>query len=342
MKKFIKKIILFFILLSVFTLASAEKFQVRKLNEVKFSEVTEAVKFKIGVNDAINIELPKDMTYVCGMEINLKIPEEIAAWKDSVSYSLYDNVRKSKSEYIGNRISYATIPGRLSLNIYIPLTDEFNIKDNPYSERIPVTPNIDNKNIFFRLQLVMDNVPDNFEKIQMETTVKPVLIDKGKLNFSIEPVKQLNLPTLASKTSQKSKIKEQKKEASYTAYLDDKPLSEYKSMLLPTGEHHVSIISESYRNELRTFVIDQAKTTNLSVELRSIEPTVIFICPVNTDIYFDEIQIENPKTAFIIEPGEHSIKMVVGDYEIVKKLTAINGRSYSISLDIDASIFEEK
>ena len=328
---------------------AAEDFKIGRLRDVKFSEVTESVTFKAGINDAIHINLPEDMTYVCGIEINMKIPEEIAAWRNSVAYSLYEDVKpkpsEKKTEYSGKRISYATIPGRLSLNIYIPLTAEFNIKDSPYSEKIPVSPKGDKKDLFFRLQLAMEQVPETFGNAEIEATVKAVLIDKGKLNFSVEPARQLNLPVLTKENEQAKKKQKKAKQAEkpeYTIFIDDNEIQSTGAMLLPTGEHHVSIVSESYRNELRTFVIEQAKTTNLSVELRSIEPTLIFICPMNTEIYFDDKQIENPKTAFIIEPGEHSAKMIVGDYEIVKNFTAINGRSYTMSLDIDASIYEEK
>ncbi len=327
----------------------AEDFKIGKLKDVKFSEVTESVTFKAGINDAIHINLPEDMTYVCGIEINMKIPEEIAAWKNSVAYSLYDDVKpkpsEKKTEYSGKRISYATIPGRLSLNIYIPLTSAFSIKDSPYSEKIPVSHKENKKDLFFRLQLAMEQMPETFGDAQLEVTVKAVLIDKGKLNFLVEPAKQLNLPTLTKAGEQQKKQQKKSKKGEkpeFTVFIDDKEIHETGEMLLPTGEHHVSIVSESYRNELRTFVIEQAKTTNLSVELRSIEPTLIFICPMNTEICFDDKQIDNPKTAFIIEPGEHSVKMTVGDYEIVKNFTAINGRSYTMSLDIAASIYEEK
>jgi len=321
---------------------SSENFSITKKNDVSFSDVTETVKFKIGVNDAIHINLPKDMTYVCGLEINLKIPEEIAAWRDSIAYSLYEDVKTKNENYSGRRISYATIPGRLSLNVYIALTDEFKIKDSPYAERIPVTPKLTNNDVFFRLQLVMKEVPDFFENAELDATVRPVLIEKGMLNLSVENAKQTNLPTLSKKKETNISKNLKTKNQSYTVYIDDKQITSFSNLYLPLGEHHASIVSDNYRNELRTFIIEQAKTTNLSVELRSIEPTLIFICPVNTVIYFDDKLIENPKTAFIIEPGEHSAKMIVGDYEIVKNFTATNGKSYSMSLDIDASIYEEK
>lgn len=327
----------------------AENFKVGEIRELKLAEAESTATVSAGVNDALRIRLPDDMTYVCGIELNMRIPETIAAWRDSVAYSLYEDVARQKgsSELKGRRLSFATIPGRLSLNVYVPLTDEFNIKDNPYSERIPVMPKIIDNSVFFRFQLVMEDVPETFAGAMMDVTAKAVLIDKGTLSLTVEPAKQTDLPVLRSqgdgskseKKNAKAKPKDGKK---FTVYIDDKPITSFRNVLLDTGEHHASIVSDSYRNELRTFVIDKARTTNLSVELRGIEPTLIFVCPVNTQIFFDEKQIENPKTAFIIEPGEHSVKMVVGDYEIVKTISAVNGRSYTMSLDIDASIYEEK
>lgn len=334
--------VLFFLNFSVFT----ESFSVQKLNEVNFSDIFESHSYKASFNDAFHINLPKDMTYVCGIEINMKIPEEIAAWRDSVSYSLYENITPKPNEktksYNGKKISYATLPSRLSLNVYIPLNQDFNIKDNPYSERIPVTPKLDNNDIFFKLQLVLKELPESFENLSINTTVKLVLIDKGKLNLSVEPSKQSSYPVLVKKNgSNKAKIEQKPKSKNYKVFIDDNPITSFSNLFLTTGEHHASIVSDSYRNELRTFIVEQGKTTNLSVELRGIEPTLNFICPLNTEIFFDEQNIENPKNTFIIEPGEHSVKMVVSDYEVVKTFIAQNGRSYSISLDINANVYEE-
>lgn len=333
-----------FFLAGIFSLseAASEEFSVSEVDEVIFEDITQAVRFRAGLDDAIHVNLPEDMTYVCGIEINLKIPEEIAAWRDSVAYSLYELViPQGRRRFSGRRISYATIPGRLSLNVYIPLTDEFSIKDSPYSERIPVRPSLKRGDIFFRLQTAMaaKDLPDYFQDAQLEVSVKPVLVNKGRLNLSIVPASPLELPSLSS---QKNGSKGAKKGGSYTLYIDDVRSEVGSLLLLPAGEHHVSVVSEDYRNELRTFIVEQARTTNLSIELRGIEPTLTFVCPKTTEIFFDETRVENPKSAFLIDPGEHSVKMVVGDYEIVRSFVAANGKSYTIRLDIDASIYDEK
>ena len=110
--------------------------------------------------------------------------------------------------------------------------------------------------------------------------------------------------------------------------------------MLDAGVHNISIVSDFYRNELRTVTIEQAKTTSLNIKFRDIAPTVIITAPSNTVIYFDDKEIENTKQQFAVQQGEHKVRFVIGDYEVVKNITAVNGRSYTVDINIDAAVSE--
>lgn len=319
-----KKSMLFSFLFMVGISAFAENFRVRKLIPISFNDITEKITVESGINDALWVTLPNDLTYVSGVELNLKVPEDIITWRDSVAYMLYENLdsipNESKQNYYGERIHVATIPGNFSLTIYVPISSDFAIKDNPYSTKLPV-PSDFQKGIFLRFMMVMKGVPEYLEDSILEITTKPVLKNQGALSLSVNP--------------------QSTEEKKYSVFIDDAPVQEYKNKILSTGEHHLSVVSDSYRNELRTFRIEQAKTTSLSVNLRGIEPLLKLLCPKDTQVFLDGSPVKVSSDPVTITQGEHSVKFILGDYEIVKTVSAMNGRTYSVNLNVDATITEE-
>ncbi len=327
MKKGFAKALLISSLFFLLSAVQAESFRVRAVTPVAFTDLFTETHAEAGINDAILISLPKDMTYISGIELHFKIPEIIASWRDTIAYSLYDDLSPRPTakniDYSGTRITVGTFPGRLSHTIYIPLTDDINIKDSPYHEKLAVIPNTKDRIIFFRMQLAMKGVPEAFEDASFEFTAKPILISKGKLNLTINEPKSASTP--------------------YTLVIDNKQVSLAKDgILLDLGEHHLSITSENYRNEVRTFRIEQAKTTSLVVNLRGIAPLLKIASPENAQVFLDGNSVETTKEPFEITPGDHAVRFVIGDYEVVRTVTAVNGRSYNVNLSIDATVSEEE
>lgn len=325
----IKKISLSAVLVFTAVLSYSENFRVRKVLPVTFSEINEKINVESGINDAMFITLPEDLTYVSGVELNLKVPEEIIKWQDSVAYILYENLnpqpgKSSKNlNFYGDRLRVATIPPNFSLTIYIPVSQDFAIKDSPYSVKLPFVKNAGENGIFLRFMMVMKGVPESLENSILEISAKPVLKNKGALKLSVKP------PSQASSDEK------------YSVFIDDSPAGDFSHKILSTGEHHLSIVSDSFRNELRTFRIEQAKTTNLSVSLRGVEPLLKILCPASTQVFLDGSQIQVSSEPVAVTQGEHSVKFIFGDYEVVKTVNVQKGRTYAVNLSIDASITEE-
>ena len=305
-------------------LASGENFRVRKVIPIALSGLHEKITVESGINDALWITLPSDLTYISGVELTLKVPEDIVTWRDSVAYMRYEKLDPEPSEkkqnYYGERSYINTIPGNFSLTLYIPISSEFAIKDSPYSVKLPLSQN--QAGIFLRFMMVMKGVPESLENAILEITAKPVLKNKGELALAISPAST-----------------EEKK---YSVFIDDAPVTDYAKKFLTTGEHHLSVVSDSYRNELRTFRIEQAKSTSLSVKLRGIEPLLKILCPRDTQVFLDGEQIKVGTEPVVVTQGEHAVRFILGDYEIVKTVSAQNGRTYSVSLNVDASVSEEE
>ncbi|MCR5724620.1 MAG: hypothetical protein K6G80_05990 [Treponema sp.] len=312
-------------------LASGETFRVHELHELALSDTNSECRVRAGINDALSVELPDDVTYINGIELTVRIPEIIASWRDTVAYSLYNGIKptpaKDKIDYTGERISVGTFPGKLSYTIYIPISKDFSIKESPYHTILTAIPDTTGKFIFFRMQLAMKGVPEAFESETFDITARPVLRDKGALSLSVTPPE-----------------KDAGKNYPYSLYIDGE-LMEFQQanlLLLPTGEHHLSITSEYFRDEVRTFRIEQARETSLAVMLRDIAPTLRIISPENAKLFLDGEPFTAGSADVVVTPGDHTVRFVIGDYEVVKTVTAVNGRSYTVNLSVDATVSESE
>lgn len=302
-----------------------------RVNKVVVTQTEQALGFetsvKMGINDALAVTLPEDRTFIEGLELKMEIPENIAYWIDSVACSVYSDVKPEPSakkiDYSGTRAFVQTLPGKLSWVLQIPITKENSLKTNRYITKVDTVIEPKNDKIFIRFQPVMKGIPEETLKSIIPITVKPLLIDKGQLKIElIPPQTQENLSLC-------------------TIYIDEIPIDATKKIILDTGIHNISVISEDYRNENRTVRIDQAKTTDLKIEMKSIEPTLLITAPEGTLILLDDQECSQIGKEFIIKEGEHKIKFSIGNYEITRTITAIKGKTYSANFSLDLEITEE-
>ena len=200
---------------------------------------------------------------------------------------------------------------------------ENSIKSNKYTTKVDSVVQPKNNFIFIRLQPVMKGVPEETSNAIIPITIKPILTNKGMLDLSL---------TSADKNTQNCSV-----------FIDDTiaDISSSGKVMLDTGIHNISIISEAYRNEVRTVRIDQAKITKLTVEMKSIEPTLLITAPEGTKILLDDQPCTEIGSEFQISEGDHKLKFSIGDYEIYRTITAIKGKTYKANFSLDLDISEE-
>lgn len=295
-----------------------------ELNHIESLDFSNTIEAEI--NDGVIIKLPDDMTYIEGIELKIKIPQLVAEWPNSVVYTFYNNLSPTPNtdviDYRGVRAHTNIFPSRLSLVVQIPLKESIKLKASPYAAIVPFIPEIINNSIFFRLQLAMKGVPNDFEKSKFIITAKPIFTDKGKLELEILPPSNTELQP-------------------YTVFIDGTDYThKEKELFLNTGLHSVSIVSDFYRNEVRNVMIAQTESSKVAITLRDITPEIHITAPDNAKIFIDGKEIENWSNVMQISQGDHSFRFVVGDYEIMKTVKAENGRSYTVSIGIDATITE--
>lgn len=324
----VKKSIISLLCMTSAMMLYAETFRVSKLHTVEISQNYAEASAKLGINESLSITLPEDKTYIEGLELKMDIPESVAYWLDSVACSVYTNIKpyptSDQIDYSGSRVYVSTLPGKLSWILQIPFTKDNHLKTNQYTTKMDSIYDSSQNFVFVRLQPVMKGVPEETLKAIIPVTVKPILVDKGKLDLTL--------------TAQEGQLEP------CTVFIDDKTVDfneSPKQILLSTGVHDVSIVSEHYRNEVRTVRIDQAKTTPLTVEMRSLEPTLLIIAPDGTKVYLDDEPCNKIGLEFPISEGEHKIRFKIGDYDILRSISVIKGKTYTANFTLDLNISEE-
>ena len=328
MKKssFVKTIIL----LTFFSVSAgmySETFRVSKVHEAKvLQEQGSEATARLNINDALAIKLPEDRDFIEGLELKFEIPEAVAYWMDCVACSVYSNIKPTPSssqiDYSGTRVYVSTLPGKLSWVLQIPLKKENSLKSNNYTTKVDSVVEPSGNAILVRLQPVMKGVPEETLNSIIPITVKPILSNKGLLELK------------ANDNGETPKA--------YSVFIDDKIAAlDNGKIILDNGIHNISIISEFYRNEMRTVRIEIARTTLIQVDLKSIEPTLIIQAPEGSQILLDDAECKIIGQEFLITEGEHKINFKFGDYEILRTITAIKGKTYKASFSMDFDIEEE-
>ncbi len=329
MKVFLKKksFYVFILTLVLVSNLNAETFRVRKTVSLCVPQVSSSPSIQAGIQDGIIIELPQDKTFIEGIELNFKVPQIVTEWHDSVAWSFYNALKPSpsleKNDYSGTRGYTGTFGSSYNLCIQIPLKENNTIKKNPYAHYVDQLPEVIDGKIFLRLQLVMKGTDDDISSGIFEVSARPLLINKGKLSVKLE-------------SPDGSKIR------AYTAYLDNKVISlDSKPLILSDGSHTLSLVSDFYRNEVRTVNIEQAEETLLNIKLRDIAPSVMLLAPQGSIIYFDDVKTAKTNKMFTVSQGSHTVRFVIGDYETVRTINTVNGRSYTISVNLETQVSEE-
>lgn len=317
-----KKIFFFLVLLAAAGLCGAEVFRARKTVCLEVSERTNSESKKCGINDCLAIKFPAESIFIQGVEISVKIPQAVANYRNTIIYSLYNNVSPVPTEksidYSGTEIYSGLYPGQLSWTIIVPLTKGNTIKSSPYADKTLIAEKTRGF-VLLRNQLAMKGVPQSVLDAEFEVSAKAVLADYGAL-----------------------KVVSSADAGEYTVYVDEKPAAPNESglILLKPGKRAVSVVSDKFRNESRSVMIEQAQVAELNLDLQSVAPSVFVSAPEGTSVFVDGEEAK-PNSALNLESGEHLFKFNLGGYEVVKKVTIQNGKSYNISVNVDASVKEE-
>ncbi len=327
-----KKIALFLIVIFIFSHSLyTESFRVRKVVQVKMADETSSESIELGMGEALHIVLPEERIFLQGLEMKISIPASLADYGGAVAYSFYSDVSPSPNadviDYSATRLLIDTFTNRLTYYLNIPFVQGAQGSKDPYTKNILLPSNVPVDDLFFRVYIAMKGIPDGLWDSSVEIELKPILSNKGLLNLSV---------------LYPSEVAGNEDDYPFIVFIDD-DLKEYTNepMLLNAGMHHVTVSSEFFRNEVRTFTIEKTKLTDVDIQLQDIAPLLAVSAPKNTKFFLDDVEYTDFSQPIKITTGTHHLRFAIGEYEIIRTIEVLNGRTYNIDVSFDLDITEE-
>ncbi len=291
------------------------------------SDNPDGSRLTMGYNDAVSVSLSRDSSFIQGMEIELKVPAVVMAVPGGFAYELWRKVDplpdKNRFGYRGERIITQPLPARAGLVIQVPIRKDHSLKSGPYATLMPVVVEAKDFPFLFKLLPVSKGFSNEVETAQFQVRVRPILTDEGALGI------RLRFP---EGQADKSPI---------LVTVDDKKVDPALTLLLKTGVHRLHLASENYREENRSFAIEQGKTLELVIELQDTTPILLIEAPDSAIVSLDGQRLDHVARPQVqVEAGEHSATCRIGDYTITRKFTAYRGKTYRMVLAIDLQVQE--
>ncbi|MBN2810439.1 MAG: hypothetical protein JXP39_00930 [Spirochaetales bacterium] len=303
---------------------TADSFRVRSLVPVSIQAHSETQTIEMGYNDALGIAFEDDAVFIRGVEIEIKPPQAILEYRNSLAWGLYSapspQPDPSVIDYKAVQLALNTLPSRLSFILQIPLKQNHGFKAGPYATVLQSIVDPAKGPVLFRLFPVMKGLPDNIETLRFVCRIKPLLTDEGGALLDItrpgeqHPISVRVDETLVQNTGE--------------------------MLILKPGSHHLSIVSEDYRDEVRVFTVESARVTELKIELKDTIPRILVTAPENARMKVNGQETEVRREPFPVDPGTYTFSFALGDWEISRQLTVEKGRDYAINLKLDLEISE--
>lgn len=277
--------------------------------------------------DSALIRLEGDRRFLRGVELDLRVPQQYFKYRGSVAAAFYAPIRQEPAAGVADlnaeRVGFELVPNKLQTVFHLPTRQNHGLKASPYAS-IPSGVLLPGSfPVLFRLLPVIKGLPEELESLRFQLHARPILSDEGALKLSL-------------------RFPEKLKDKPFTVLVDDAVVDPARELLLIHGEHSLAVLSDDYRNESRRFVVERAKTLELTIELQDPTPLVRIEAPENARVFFDDQPVADPRNPFPAEPGEHTVRFVVGDYSVVKPITVRKGRTYRVALSVDVSVDESE
>ena len=273
----------------------------------------------------MGIAWAKDLDFVQGFEIEVKSPPAALAMPGSIAWEMWKNVDpvpdKNHYGYSGDRILTQVLPGRAGVVYQIPTRGDNTLKDSPFSTLLPTVVDPASFPFIFRLIPITKGSTPDLERARFVVRVRPLFTDEGGLRIVFK------YPSNAEK-------------GDLVVQVDGLGVDPAGLLVLKPGSHSLHVSSSVFREESRSFSIDQGRILEIGIELEDTTPILFVEAPDSAVLSLDGSRLDRSRASFTVEPGEHSVVCRLGDYSMSRKFTAYRGKSYRLVLSIDLAVQE--
>lgn len=263
-----------------------------------------------------------------GIELEIAIPEALRQYRNSFALYLYQSVSPEPEEgrrsYNATRIAFSALPAIPVLSVRIPLSPEHGLRAQADTVLVESVVPSSEFPLLFTVLPVMKGIPRSVAQADLRLTARPVYSEQGGLRLDVA------LPP---------GVEDSEVQVQVDGRSVDYPAELY---VLAPGMHELTVKAEGVQGESLAFGIDQGGITELSVSLEQPSPGVIIEAPELVEVYLDGERRRSPVGRLIpLEPGQHTVVVVLGDYRLSRKFTVQPGKNYKISLLLDILVAEE-
>jgi len=295
--------------------------------EISQNRTTETA-VSISIDGSVLINIDADVRFIRGVELEITAPQSWLSYRGALVMMMFNSLNLKSAEGItdfeGKRIAFEPLPSRLRIIYQIPIRAQHNLRTTT-SVTVPtgvITP--DTFPILFRLIPIEKGFPAAFELLKFNVTARPIISNEGAVKL---------IPRFPPQLRNKP----------FTVLIDDNVISNIsEEILLREGEHHLVIRSDDYRNESRRFLVERARVIDLIIDLQDPTPIIIFEGPQNSIVYLNNVLIQDIRAPVMIEPGNHEVKFMVGDYTIIRPLNIQRGKTYRVALEVGLTVHEDE
>lgn len=305
----------------------AETFRTTVAGKVELSvDKAEGASAILSFVDALVVSLEGDKRFLRGIELDIRVPPAYLKYRGSLAAAFYAPLSAAPHAGVADldaeRVGFEVLPAKLQVVYHIPLRRNHGLKTTPYVTVATGTIAPSSFPLLFRITPVIKGLPEEMESLRFQVTAKPILADEGAVRVAL-------------------KYPEKLKDKPLVLLVDDAVVAEpTKELVLSAGEHALTVLSDHYRNENRRFAVERGRVVELAVELQDPTPIMTLEAPENAAVFVNGVPVADPRKPFALEPGEHEIKFVIGDYAVVRPVSVLRGRNYRVSLSVDVTVTE--
>ncbi|MEI6875592.1 MAG: hypothetical protein WCL50_10755 [Spirochaetota bacterium] len=308
--------------------ADAEELRTLVASSVTLPLDSQGLQLSLAYNEAIAVTWPKDALFVQGIEIELRYPQAALAFPGAIAWEIWRRIdplpEKTRYAYSGDRIVNHVLPARAGFVIQIPTRGDHGLRSTPFAELIPTIVEAKDFPFLFRLFPIAKGIPPELEKATFQLRLRPLFTDEGGFRLNLRYPEGID-------------------RGDYALFVDGRPVEPKDLHVLKPGPHFLRISSDSYREETRSFSIEQGKTIELAIELADTTPILLIEAPDSALVLLDGQKLNHvQKPSMTVDAGEHTLICRIGDYSLTRKFSAFRGKTYKVLLSIDLSIQENQ
>jgi len=283
------------------------------------------------MEEIVLVELTGDTRFIDAIEIRLEAPAAISSVSGAVSLTILGPARVSQydaiADIVGQELLRATLQRGGTTFYQIKLREDADPSGSAAVQRINRVVPASQFPIALSVVTRMKGLAPELYNADFSVSVEPIVRNAGLLNvtFSDENDREV-APSLAA--------------PGFSLAIDGEEVPVQSEYLLSPGLHRIALTSNRYENQSFTVGIERGQRADLRVPLIQGVATVRYTAPDNAELYLNGQLLAEATGDFTVEPGEHTIVVVIGEYTVTRRFQVRERREYSLSLTMDIVVEE--